>query len=109
MGAAKLAAVKPVSRPPVQKNGNNLPESGKKSPPRPTPQDIQKAVQQIQTYLSDSQRQLQFRVDEGSGRTVMTVINPLTKETIRQIPAEEVLALAAAMRSEGFHVISDTA
>lgn len=90
-------------------SGKKLPDTGNSPPPQPTPQDMAKAVQQIQSFLSDSQRQLQFRLDESSGRTVITVKNPQTGETIRQIPAEEVLKLAAAMQQQGPHFISETA
>ena len=95
--------------PETRKTGKDLPVSGNNEPPEPPPKTIEKAVQQIQTYLSDSQRQLQFHVHEGSGRTVMTVLNPVTGETIRQIPAEEVLKMAAAMQHEGPHFVSETA
>ena len=95
--------------PETRKSGKELPVSGNSEPPEPPPKTIEKAVQQIQTYLSDSQRQLQFHIHEGSGRTVMTVLNPITGETIRQIPAEEVLKMAAAIQHEGLHFVSTTA
>jgi len=90
------------------------PEAGKALPvggdnkPSPPPQQVKKAVQQIRSFLSESQRTLQFRVDKQSGRTVITVINPLTQETIRQIPEEQVLRLAAEMRRRGPGFISET-
>ena len=51
-------------------------------------------VEQINRYLTDSKRNLVFHVDEGSGRTVIRVINPETKEVIREIPPSETLVLA---------------
>jgi flagellar protein FlaG len=44
-------------------------------------------------------------VDEVSGRTVITVINASTAEIVRQIPSEEVLALAR--NSDGFSALID--
>jgi flagellar protein FlaG len=38
-------------------------------------------------------RELQFNVDETSGRVVIKVVDTETKDVIRQIPPEEVLAL----------------
>lgn len=39
-------------------------------------------------------RELEFRVDEDTGRTIITVRNKETGEVVRQIPSEEVIALA---------------
>ena len=96
-----------------QASGKALPKGGEKLPekpaPAPTPERIDQAVQQIQSYLNDSQRQLRFQVDADSGRTIVTVVNPETKEVIRQIPGDEVLKLARAMGANGGGIISDLA
>jgi flagellar protein FlaG len=109
--AAKPAA--PAGRPDSQAAGKALPRDGEKLPaagePEPTPQRVAQAVQQIQSYLSDSQRQLQFQVDADSGRTIVRVINPETNEVIRQIPGEEVLKLARAIGANGGRLFSDLA
>jgi len=100
--AAQPASVRPET-------GKALPVEGKDEPkPRPKPQDVQRAVQQIQTFLSTIQRELEFHVDEQSGRTVITVINPQTREVVRQIPGEEILQLADAMRHWGPRFVSET-
>jgi len=88
-------------------SGKVLPAGGDRKPPPPPPK-LEKAVQQIKSFLSESQRTLQFRVDKQSGRTVITVINPRTQETIRQIPEEQVLRLAAEMQRRGPGFISET-
>ncbi|MEO8444038.1 MAG: flagellar protein FlaG [Gammaproteobacteria bacterium] len=104
-------ATAPVSRQRMANaTGKVLPDDGKKLPaaaaPEPTEARLEQAVQQIQSYLNDTQRQLQFQVDKGSGRTVVRVINPDTKELIRQIPSEEVLTLARSIGAQGGQVIS---
>lgn len=100
----------PGNRPDRQAAGKVLPNNGQNVPPEPAPQptrqQVEQAVQQIQSYLSDSQRQLQFQVDSGSGRTIVRVVNAETQEVIRQIPSEEMLTLARAIRSSGGSVIS---
>lgn len=44
--------------------------------------------------MQSMNRYLEFRVDEDSGRTVVTVKDKTTGETIRQIPSEEIMRLA---------------
>jgi flagellar protein FlaG len=105
------AAPPATGRPVARQSGKDLPADGQKLPespaPAPTPERVAQAVQQIQSFLNSSQRQLQFQVDQGSGRTVVRVINPETKELIRQIPSEEVLKLAQAIGAQGGQIISD--
>ena len=52
------------------------------------------AAKQIDSYLKSIGREVEFRVDEGTGRTVVTVRETATGDVIRQIPNEEVLQLA---------------
>ncbi len=71
--------------------------------------NLQVAVSQINDYVQNLQRNLQFTVDEESGKDVVTVIDSESKEVIRQLPSEEALALArrlAANKDEGVHLIS---
>lgn len=63
-----------------------------------SPDEISNAVKELKDYVQNIQRDLQFTVDEDSGRTVITVTDAVTDETIRQIPSEEVLALARHLK-----------
>lgn len=56
------------------------------------------AVSQMQDFAQVLQRELQFDLDEDSGRTVVRVIDRTSGDLIRQIPSEEVLALAKHMQ-----------
>ncbi|MFL6619683.1 MAG: flagellar protein FlaG, partial [Povalibacter sp.] len=62
------------------------------------PQDMNAAVRaaaaQIDSYLKSVGREVEFRVDEETGTTVVTVRETASGEVIRQIPNEEVLQLA---------------
>jgi flagellar protein FlaG len=101
-----------TSRSPAAATGKQLPPAGRKLPPaRPevTHGSVEKAIEQIRSYLKDSQRQLDFQYDESSGRTIIKVINPASGEVIRQIPSEEVLKLAEIIDAQGFHTLSTTA
>jgi flagellar protein FlaG len=55
---------------------------------------VRAAARQIDSYLKSVGRELEFRVDEDTGETVVTVRDTATGDVIRQIPNEEVLRLA---------------
>jgi len=58
---------------------------------------IQDRVVELNTYMQNLNRSLQFSVDEQSGDTVIKVIDSETDELIRQIPAEELLVLRSSL------------
>lgn len=60
--------------------------------------ELQEAVTQINDYVQTIQRDLSFSMDDKSGRTVISVIDSGSGELIRQIPSEEVLALATILK-----------
>lgn len=82
-------------------------------PPQPQIQDLSAAVRaaarQIDSYLKSVGRALEFRVDEATGRTVITVRITATGEVIRQIPNEEVLELAKHIDTGSSALLSLTA
>ncbi|MCU7845533.1 MAG: flagellar protein FlaG [Candidatus Thiodiazotropha sp. (ex Monitilora ramsayi)] len=61
-------------------------------------EDVQAAVEQMKDFAQVMSRQLQFDVDDDSGRTVVRVLDKESGDVIRQIPSEEVLALARHMK-----------
>lgn len=81
--------------------------------PQPEIQDLTAAVRaaahQIDSYLKSVGRALEFRIDEATGRTVITVRITATGEVIRQIPNEEVLELAKHLDSGSSALLSLTA
>lgn len=56
-------------------------------------QQMAAVAQQLREVARSSSRDLEFRVDEEAGRTVITVRNAATGEVVRQIPGEELLEL----------------
>ena len=52
------------------------------------------ALHTASVQIQNTQRTLQFSVDEGSGSTVIRVIDSESGELIRQIPSEEMLVIA---------------
>lgn len=55
---------------------------------------VEHAVSQVNEFVQNLNRDLQFTVDDDSGRTVIKVLDNETKEVIRQIPPEELLRIA---------------
>ena len=85
--------------------GKVVPPAGN-TPPAPQPMTVRQAVEQINSFLSANARDLRFRLDESSGRTVITVVNPNTGEVIRQIPPEEMMAAARSLDGPGPVVVN---
>ena len=56
-------------------------------------------MSQLKDLVQSVQRDLQFSIDDFSGKTVITVLDSRTAEIIRQIPSDEVLALARNIES----------
>jgi flagellar protein FlaG len=61
--------------------------------------EVSAAAKQIESYLRAAGREFEFRVDEDTHVTVVTVRQASTGEIIRQIPNEEVLQLAKRLGS----------
>ncbi len=70
-----------------------------RSAAQPSREQVAQAMQQMQEALPPVARNLQFSIDEETGRTVVKVIDPSTKEVIRQMPSEELLTIAKALDS----------
>jgi flagellar protein FlaG len=68
-----------------------------KQPEQSSKEQVQQAVAEIQKAVEPMARNLQFSIDKETGKTVVTVVDSATNEVIRQIPGEEVLAIARAI------------
>lgn len=62
------------------------------------PNEISKAVAQIQKLCNMCDRKLQFRVNKDTNRIVIKVIDTNTDKVIREIPSEEIQRLQARIR-----------
>ncbi|WP_428552339.1 flagellar protein FlaG [Pseudomonas edaphica] len=60
----------------------------------PQRQALEKAVTDIREFVQASQRNLDFSIDDSTGRVVVKVIATDSGEVIRQIPSETALKLA---------------
>lgn len=61
-------------------------------------EDIKQLAEQGNKVLAEAQRNLQFKVDETTNQVVVSVIDQKSGEVIRQIPSDEVLALAKRLK-----------
>ncbi|MCF1486045.1 flagellar protein FlaG [Pseudomonas sp. AA27] len=91
---AEQVADKPVAR------SVNVPGDGEK---RQDPAKVQgadkvkDAVSEIEKFLKETRRNLEFVTDEESGKIVVKVIASETGELIRQLPSEEALRIAHSL------------
>jgi flagellar protein FlaG len=58
---------------------------------------LRAAVEKIQEFVSSTASDIEFSIDEESGRTIVKVIDRETEDVIRQIPSQEMLDLAKAL------------
>lgn len=56
--------------------------------------DLEQAVDTLNGYIQNVQRNLQFSIDKDSGAMVVKVIDSKSEKVIRQMPTEETLRLA---------------
>lgn len=63
---------------------------------------LQEMVVELNDFMQNFNRNLQFRIDEISGDTIVKVIDAETNELVRQIPSQELLdARNAAAKYRG--------
>ena len=75
-----------------------LPPAGHTAP-APDSAEVQQAVSRLNDYAQTLRRDLQFRVDKDSNRVIVTVTDSESGDVIRQIPSEELLAIARSLEA----------
>ena len=86
------------------------PSSEKASRPSETPQSplrvqqpdratVEAAATSVREFVQPINSNLEFSVNDDTGQLVVRIIDRSTKEVIRQMPSEEMLALAKALDS----------
>lgn len=89
--AAQDRPLNPIAR----NEGQAEVESGNNSPQEPiSSAELAESVSSISSYVQSISRDLEFRVDDVTGDTVVNVFDSETEALIRQIPSEEVVAMA---------------
>ncbi|MCR9278818.1 MAG: flagellar protein FlaG [Pseudomonadaceae bacterium] len=83
-----------------QGDGKNLPsespslDSTKQTPAQDSAQEVDQAVAKLNDYVQSLQRDLQFSVDDSTGKQVVQVLDRSTDTVVRQIPNDVALRLA---------------
>lgn len=97
MGNAGQPAPAPDVKPQKTAAPVELPRQAVKSIERVDVNTVKKATESINKLVQQFDRNLQFTVDEDTGVNVVRVVDTSTKEVIRQMPTEEMLAIAKAL------------
>jgi flagellar protein FlaG len=66
-----------------------------------------KLMEQMNQFVSSLNKGLSFRVDEESGRDIVTIYDTDTGDVIRQIPEEEILEVIRRLDKEREHRIGN--
>jgi len=66
--------------------------------PSLTVEEVDYAVNVLNHVMTTINRSLNFKVDQSSGRTVISIIDRDTDEVIKQIPSEDMLKLINTMQ-----------
>jgi flagellar protein FlaG len=56
--------------------------------------EVESAVTKLNDFVQSVQRNLQFNLDDASGKTIITVVDKQTSEVVRQIPDDVAVKLA---------------
>lgn len=79
-----------AQQPAATANTTNNPNSKQTS----TQQQVQDAAEKANKAIEALKSNLQFTVDKSTGINVVKIVDTETKQTIRQIPSEEMLSIA---------------
>lgn len=63
----------------------------------PRREELEQAVKNIQEFVQAVKRQLEFSIDDSTGKVVVKVIATQSGEVVRQIPSEAALKLAQSL------------
>ena len=80
-------------------SGKSLPEVVVEQPAM-NEENVVEAVSRINQYVQQTERTLDFQLDESSGKTIISVYDKESSELIRQIPSELALELAQKLNDE---------
>ncbi len=57
-------------------------------------ESFERVVSELESFVQNSQRNLNFHIDDKTGRVIVSVVDSTNDSVIRQIPSEEMLVLS---------------
>ena len=98
-GVAAQAVPTPVAAPaqttaPVQPVVARQSAQSAQATPEPSQADVKAAVEKVQQAVQSMASSLKFSVDQETGKSIVTLTDTETGETIRQMPSKEMIELA---------------
>lgn len=98
-GSAPLPQARPATAVPaaVVPTRSEAPAPPATRPHQNDRRELDKAVETLNDFTGLVAQDVRFSVDEDSGRTLVTVVDTLTQEVLRQIPSKEALSLARSL------------
>lgn len=99
---APAAAVTTTAPAPLPARSKAPAEAASSSPlaagnPAEQRQQLEAAVKAVQEFTRPMSGNLEFSMDDQTGKTIIKVVDTATNELIRQIPSEEMLEIARAL------------
>jgi len=94
---ANLAKVNELVEVKKQQETNAIEEGVEASQGPLAPAQLEKVAQELQEFVGELNRGLEFSVDKDSGRDVIKVIDKSSGDLVKQFPSEEVLTLVAKL------------
>ncbi|MCL5061106.1 MAG: flagellar protein FlaG [Candidatus Thermoplasmatota archaeon] len=95
LGAAPAPVIHAPARTPAQRATLDNPVF---PPVQPATQEaLAAAVQSANAYVQSVSTNIQFTLDQDTGRTVVKMVDTETEEVLRQFPSEEMLAISRSI------------
>lgn len=94
-GVPAVGGTRPV-RAPAAIESSQAAASAEAAQP-PTPEQLKEAVREINKVMQQSNRNLEFSMDDDTHRLVVRLTDTETGELIRQIPSDETLAISRSI------------
>jgi len=92
-----VSAVVPNTSVPVQLPVVARPSETAATERAPEPVQLAQAVDDLNQQARDSRTDLKFKIDEDSGRTVVSIVDAGDGTVLRQMPTEEALRVSRAL------------
>lgn len=92
-------AAPPLSKPSPARPVESKPKAQERRGTGVPKESLEAAAKSVEEFLQNSPSNLKFMVDRDTGMYFFKIVNPDTQETIRQVPTEEILAMAKRLRA----------